>query len=97
MKIRMGFVSNSSTTSFCIYGIGLPKSIHIQLPKGYSLERFQDYSDFKYAIGRDFSTIEDNETGKEFRESVKKTLRELLNQNIPDEDFGIQADAYYDG
>ena len=23
MKIRQGFVSNSSTTSFCIYGVGL--------------------------------------------------------------------------
>jgi len=100
MKIRNGFVSNSSTTSFCIYGIGLPKDIDrssLKPPKDYSIERFQDCSDFNYAIGRDFCTIEDNETGKQFRDSVKKTIRELLNREIPDSDFDVQSDAYYDG
>ena len=31
MKIRMGFVSNSSTTSFCIYGICVEESEAIEL------------------------------------------------------------------
>ncbi len=68
MKIRMGFVSNSSTTSFCIYGaeVDLSDVKKILIEKGvateegldmYGVEEFNTYE----AMGLDY--IRDHEGG----------------------------------
>jgi hypothetical protein len=163
MKTRSGFVSNSSTTSFCIYGIISQsdgpltnmlsitnasclnllrkiKEVYTVTYNEYFLtlcKRFEekkddvklfemmlkinDYTDlqimeahcatddeycgelFQYLtsllgfldlslylmleyntcyLGRDFSTIGDDETGGEFKQRVKETLTKLFGQNI---------------
>jgi hypothetical protein len=98
MKVRQGFVSNSSTTSFCIYGVGTNEDIAWTQARDAGLvhERFQDYSDPQYALGVPFTDIRDDETGAQFKERVRKAVRRLL-PDVSDDDFGAQEDAYRDG
>jgi hypothetical protein len=99
----MGFVSNSSSSSFCIYGIETSINTLKELLKikdeqtvlkdlmailfetnnnkiyVYTIPPYGD--EFVY-IGREYSTIGDDETGKEFKESVEKTIKKILNEDI---------------
>jgi hypothetical protein len=98
MKVRQGFVSNSSTTSFCIYGVGTNEPVSASDIKkaGLSYEYFQEYSEHKLAIGLPFTDIENHETGAEFKSRVRTAVRKVL-PTVSDDDFGVQEDAYRDG
>jgi len=107
MKIRNGFVSNSSSSSFVIYGVCLDtysdevKSLmekhltedEIDLVKDGDemLSEFldtsglyikEDYECECIYIGREWSRIGDDETGKEFKESVKTKIEEFIGCEI---------------
>jgi hypothetical protein len=80
MKVRQGFVSNSSASSFCIFGTYLEG-------KGYEeIEELLDGTSLYYSsggeyscgmyVGREFQTIKDDETGKQFKDSTEKLLKE---------------------
>lgn len=82
MKIRNGFVSNSSTSSFLIYGVFV---------EGFSYDDcdqiMKNTNGFSYYcpegcdgayIGISWSDITDDETGKQFKERIEKQLRELF-------------------
>jgi len=98
MKIRHGFVANSSSTSFCIFGIYLDEDGLLSLAKRKGLqteyalqEEINNFIDENYSelsvhygcedsglyIGREYSSIGDNETGLEFKKSVKKVVKDL--------------------
>jgi hypothetical protein len=98
MKARNGFVSNSSSCSFTIYGITLDKDEFIKKMKELDPECFNDvYSamstlgkktdqlrveqgpDYEEAVfvGREWSSIKDDETGKQFKDSIKEELSSL--------------------
>lgn len=111
MKVRKGFVSNSSTSSFCIYGIQadsemLAKAVKILDPEselvedgGYgeyvtseweagdvvsnktNLEYHQAYCEYNY-FGRSWSGIGDDETGKQFKDSVEKEIKSLFGEDV---------------
>ena len=124
MKIRNGFVSNSSTSSFCIYGISIEngsEDMNVLLKK-YGLlteeedesgdnfyEKLDDlterlekeglevhqYPDAGTYIGRSWSGVKDNETGKEFKKDVETKLKEIFDGKLP-EDIDTYAEAYHD-
>jgi hypothetical protein len=78
MKIREGFVSNSSSTSFCIYGTTLQykKELSEEAECAGLEYHHPDSSDIVF-IGRSWSSIGDDETGAMFKESVEKAIMEL--------------------
>ena len=115
MKIRKGFVSNSSSTSFCIYGISAVNDEMVKKILGISedsedvdvydlldekLENEKDIemnsNDSTYWIGRSYTTIKDDETGKQFKDSTELTLKKLF-PDVTDDMFGIFKEIWYDG
>ena len=99
MKIRHGFVSNSSSSSFSIYGASFDNEKLKELLKTggneYALcdildemctkEGLEYYMPCDYStsyIGKSFSAIEDNETGKEFKDKVEKAIKKLIGHKV---------------
>ena len=102
MKIRTGFVSNSSSSSFCIYGTYLEEQEEISgidMDEDYEkIDKFWDKFEKKASklgvevyrdrecncvyLGRSYSTIEDDETGKSFKEATEKSLEKLLDKKV---------------
>ena len=97
MKIRAGFVSNSSSSSFCIFGAEVEADDLIDAAKKLGFESEEeateenlddiyecgeyiaeklklDFYDLGesdiYYIGRSYMTLKDDETGKQFKQSV---------------------------
>jgi hypothetical protein len=97
MKIRNGFVSNSSTSSFCLFGICVDREEALKVAKllDPTMESSDDdryeageivgdklnlecstgpYDDGNLYIGRAPETLKDDETGAQFKQSVKDKL-----------------------
>lgn len=92
MKIRNGFVSNSSTSSFCIYGI----RINGELKPGLESELYKlgfdvEPVDSLIYIGKSWDKIKDDETGKQFKESIIETLKPVLGDILSEDDFEFRT------
>lgn len=97
MKIRMGFVSNSSTSSFLIYGTDDISSEEYDLisDKYYKeIDYHCPYEDHYY-IGYSWDSIKDDETGKQFKDRVESKIKELLGRD--NMSFGTYEEAWRDG
>ncbi len=111
MKVRSGFVSNSSSSSFCIYGAEIDscdfeekiKKLNPELADEeciYELTESLDTtldihtpSDYDTIyIGRSWSSIGDDETGKQLKENVEKEIKKLFGEDIK---CSTQEEAYY--
>ena len=124
MKLRNGFVSNSSTTSFTIFGISFdPGELGIDEDATNAdgeliLEDLDDelynlidnmnddlsiYSCYgeTYYVGRSFSSIGDDETGKQFKEDaqqkVEKAIRQIAPNTTMDLTCCILSEGWRDG
>ena len=96
MKIRQGFVSNSSSTSFCVYGIWVdhPEEELRDMAEEMGLFCHRDqYGDGLY-IGREWSSIGDEETGKQFKEDTQEKIDKLPTDN---KKCSTHEEGWYDG
>jgi hypothetical protein len=114
MKIRQGFVSNSSSSSFCIYGtelesddlVNAAKTLNIKFDEDdfneYDIgESIADMTNLEYHsisgeyfyLGRSYTSIEDDETGKQFRDSVRQSFEKI---GLGAKMLGIIDETYMD-
>lgn len=111
MKIRLGFVSNSSSTSFCIYGLCLEGSkakeifkvenvhnLDSVIPGESGLNYVAGQESYYVYLGRPWSSVEDDETGLQFRTSILQNLKKLLpDQELSFEKLGTHEESWYNG
>jgi hypothetical protein len=104
MKIRNGFVSNSSSSSFCIFGTEVDSSMIPEncddkyaffenLLEGTDLQyhRILDYDGY---IGRSWDSIKDDETGAAFKKDVEDKLQKLFGKPI---ECSTIEESWYNG
>jgi hypothetical protein len=82
MKIRQGFVSNSSSSSFCIYGAYLgedrdeAEAIEAKIGElGLKLE--VHYGEYTRCVGRSWCSIGNDETVKAFKDGIDEAVTKL--------------------
>jgi len=108
MKTRQGFVSNSSSTSFCIYGIELDESEQIDLSvklevdpydldnrleeMGFNTHPYDQYSD-TLVIGLSMNKMRGDETRDEFEARVENMFIDIVDKPK----CGLIENGYYDG
>jgi len=104
MKIRHGFVSNSSSTSFCIVGkffdrgtlekLNLIKYGELFLPASCGLDHHHDQECTGSTIGLSINKMMDNMKLSEFKEDVKNKLNSI---GLDSDDIRIHVDGWYEG
>lgn len=97
MKTRNGFVSNSSTSSFCIYGAMVDRNkVNEEEMEKWGLEVYYGDSNWeqdKIYVGKSWSSIKDDETGAQFKKQIESLLKRLFDI---DKCSTIEK-AWYDG
>ena len=101
MKTRQGFVSNSSSTSFCIYGIiinnanveELDEDLMRKIKREDDLYYFTNYESNTIWVGRHLRSIKDSQTLRQFKDDVEHDIKNKL---FPDaEHFDIFEESWY--
>jgi hypothetical protein len=92
MKIRQGFVSNSSTSSFCLFGIILHEDVSKYLPTDFEDKHDEDYEEYfdnlglsyrsetEYGaiLGVDPDSMKDDETGAQYKARILSMIKTAL-------------------
>ena len=110
MKIRSGFVSNSSSSSFLIYGISIAKDKLAEFfpdqedfdkygffddkLEGTCLEEHSQYDSSYFNVGCSWDSVRDDETGRDFKIRVEIELEKVFGKKM---ECGTIEDAWFDG
>lgn len=82
MKIRNGFVSNSSTSSFLIYGICIEEDGELNYDDIYDIAEKNNLRCYhlydSFYIGKSWSKVKDNQTGLQFKESITEKIKKAF-------------------
>lgn len=99
MKVRAGFVSNSSSTSFCVVGIAVPSDeyeekldfseLESNLNIRYGIDNYYDC----VIIGKSIESMNDNQTLHEFKKEVLKMIQKEYDKNVTIKDIEICIDG----
>ena len=102
MKIRHGFVGNSSTSSFLIFGVSLdaisPERIGQIKEDKVEVVR----SPYSVYLGLSWAEVRDGETGWEFKRRIKHGVKIALEEAGVDEEiidslvYETHSEAWYD-
>ena len=103
MKVRFGFVSNSSSSSFCIYGVEIKEEDYEKITNFQNLDHsISDNPDnfwggATYIIGINACDLvkDKDKTIKQIEEETKEKLTQVLNKPI--EQISIFQNGWYDG
>ena len=93
MKIRSGFVSNSSSSSFVLYGVKIPQNEIAEETRLYGVDCIEDGR--FYLIGKTLAhEIEDMRITEitPDEETLKENIKEILSSNgvdMTDKKFGL--------
>jgi len=88
MKIRSGFVSNSSSSSFLIYGTYIDADVMDcnkveEKLKGSDFEiEYGEDSSYGVYIGESWDNIGDDETGFQFKKRITEELQKIFGPDI---------------
>jgi hypothetical protein len=104
MKVRQGFVSNSSSSSFLMYGVWVDSTEELEeyrygdkeAPEGITIDAPE--GDGTLCVGASWDSVGDNETGAQFKARVEEAVRAfLMKLDIKVDTFGTQKEAWRDG
>jgi len=99
VKVRIGFVSNSSSESFLLYGIQVEKAditeeIEQKIRNADLIIEYAPDLDEQRYVGRSWDAILDDETGREFRETIRRNLIEIFGTDVV---CNTHSQAWYNG
>jgi hypothetical protein len=106
MKIRQGFVSNSSSTSFCLLCINSKEKFDIDIDEDGLEEKFANSDlDYEYAvegydaqyIGMSPYQMKDDETLLQFKQRIVDEFKNKLDLTIEVTDLDWEVQGGYDG
>jgi len=109
MKVRNGWVSNSSTTSFCMFGTYYEYSRDDdddvydswldkidELCSKYGLNYCNDYESNMIFIGLNPEQLKDDETGAQFKQRAKDSIDKLFAEiNVIPNQLGWESGEFY--
>ena len=96
MKIRQGFVSNSSTTSFSVIGDWVKAPDHFDDPS-YEMELLEEHlcvysMDGEYAVGLSYDDMKKDETKAQFEQRIKDLVFKHLGVKI---EVGLIEESFW--
>ena len=100
MKVRKGFVSNSSSSSFCVVGKQYNEEDYEKIFNDLDWEspiygvRITEYD--PYTVGLSIDKMKDEETLAEFKKRAYEEIHKI-DKDIKLEEISIHTDGGYDG